>query len=128
MNSALRKILVALSLVSAGMAIYYFISLIIAGDFIHGFVAATSYTVCMLCGAIIGLMAEYTVRTNRNNTDDKNQLNAGIIFVVLGALIATTVSTLGIEGHAPIMIAYYLQTVMLLAILIVFRLSYRGER
>ena len=128
MNSALRKILVALSLVSAGMAIYYFISLIIAGDFIHGFVAATSYAVCMLCGAIIGLMAEYTVRMKRNNTDDKNQLNAGIIFVVLGALIATTVSTLGIEGHAPIMIAYYLQTVMLLAILIVFRLSYRGER
>ena len=127
MNSALRKILVALSLVSAGMAIYYFISLIIAGDFIHGFVAATSYAVCMLCGAIIGLMAEYTVRTNRNNTDDKNQLNAGIIFVVLGALIATTVSTLGIEGHAPIMIAYYLQTVMLLAILITFRLSYRGK-
>ena len=127
MNSALRKILVALSLVSAGMAIYYFISLIIAGDFIHGFVAATSYAVCMLCGAIIGLMAEYTVRTNRNNTDDKNQLNAGIIFVVLGALIATTVSTLGIEGHAPIMIAYYLQTVMLLVILITFRLSYRGK-
>ena len=79
MNSALRKILVALSLVSAGMAIYYFISLIIAGDFIHGFVAATSYAVCMLCGAIIGLMAEYTVRMKRNNTDDKNQLNAGII-------------------------------------------------
>ena len=128
MNSALRKILVALSLVSAGMAIYYFISLIIAGDFIHGFVAATSYAVCMLCGAIIGLMAEYTVRMKRNNTDDKNQLNAGIIFVVLGALIATTVSTLGIEGHAPIMIAYYLQTVMLLAILITFRLSYRGKR
>lgn len=127
MNSALRKILVALSLVSAGMAIYYFISLIIAGDFIHGFVAATSYAVCMLCGAIIGLMAEYTVRMKRNNTDDKNQLNAGIIFVVLGALIATTVSTLGIEGHAPIMIAYYLQTVMLLAILITFRLSYRGK-
>ena len=119
--------MVALSLVSAGMAIYYFISLIIAGDFIHGFVAATSYAVCMLCGAIIGLMAEYTVRTNRNNTDDKNQLNAGIIFVVLGALIATTVSTLGIEGHAPIMIAYYLQTVMLLVILITFRLSYRGK-
>ena len=127
MNSALRKILVALSLVSAGMAIYYFISLIIAGDFIHGFVAATSYAVCMLCGAIIGLMAEYTVRMKRDNTDDKNQLNAGIIFVVLGALIATTVSTLGIEGHAPIMIAYYLQTVMLLAILITFRLSYRGK-
>ena len=72
-------------------------------------------------------MAEYTVRMKRNNTDDKNQLNAGIIFVVLGALIATTVSTLGIEGHAPIMIAYYLQTVMLLAILITFRLSYRGK-
>jgi len=127
MNNALRKILIALSLVSAGMAIYYFISLIIAGDFIHGFVAATSYAVCMLCGAIIGLMAEYTVRTNRDNTDDKNQLNAGIIFVLLGAIIATTVSMLGIAGHAPIMIAYYLQTVLLLGVLVAFRLSYRGK-
>lgn len=127
MNDALRKILIALSLASAGMAIYYFISMVIAGDIIHGFVAATSYAVCMLCGAIIGLMAEYTVRVNRDNTDDKNQLNAGMVLVILGAVIATTVSMLGIGGHAPIMIAYYLQTVILFAILLIFRLSYRGK-
>ena len=128
MNTALRKILVVLSLASAGFAIYYFISMMIASDILHGFVAATSYAACTLCGAIIGLMAEYTVRTNRDNTDDKNQLNAGILFVLLGAVIATTVSMLGIGGHVPIMIAYYVQTVILLAILVAFRLSYRGKR
>ena len=128
MNDALRRILVALCLASAVMAAYYFVSMVIEGDTMHGFVSAASYVTCMLGGAFIGLLAAYTVRTERDNTDDKGQLNAGIILVILGAVIASTVSTLGIGKHGPIMIGYYLQTVILLALLIVFRLGYRGKR
>ncbi len=127
MKDALRKILVVLSLVSAAMAIYYFVMMIIEGDFVHGFVPATSFATCMLSGALIGLMACYTVRTNRDNTDDKNQLNVAMIFVVLGVAIASTVATLGIGKHMPIMMGYYLQSVILFAILLAFRLSYRGK-
>ncbi len=127
MKDALRKILVALSLVSAAMAIYYFVLMVIEGDFVHGFVPATSFATCMLCGSLIGLMACYTVRTNRNNTDDKNQLNVAMIFVILGVVIASTVATLGIGKHMPIMMGYYLQNIIMFAILLAFRLSYRGK-
>ena len=127
MKKALLTILASLGIVTTIMAIYYFVQMVIVGDLVHGFTAGVSYAVCMLCGALISFLVAYTVKVNRNNVDDKNQITAMIILVLLGVAISTTVSVWGIGEHLPIAIGYYLQTVFLLGILITLRLDYRGK-
>ena len=127
MKKSLLTILASLGMITAVMAVYYFMHMVIVGDFINGFTAGTSYAVCMLCGALISFLIAYTVKTNRNNTDDRNQITAMIIIVLLGAVICATISVWGIGEHLPIVIGYYLQTAILLAIMIALRLGYRGK-
>lgn len=127
MKKALLLILASLGIVTAAMAIYYFVHMVIIGDLVHGFTAGATYSVCMLCGALISFLIAHTVKVNRDNTDDKNQITAMIIFVLLGVVITTTTAAWGIGNNIPIVIGYYLQTVIMLAILIKLRLDYRGK-
>lgn len=117
----MRKILGRILLFSAAffgvMAIIIIARHLFMGEERAGAYTSCGFAVTMLYGALLSLGLSYTLRVKRGREDDKNQIIAGMIMVILGTVIcASTQIIYGIGQYLLSAIAYYIQSVLIFSV------------
>ena len=107
----LCTILLGTSAFAGVMAIVYLIKFIFFNDnFMHTMIAI-AFSASMVFGALLGIGLNYTIRVPRGREDDRNQVVAAMIIMLLGVAIGVSLHV--VEGIYPdywlIPIVFYAQ-------------------
>lgn len=121
----MRKILGRILLFSAAFFGVMAIVFLIRNIFFEGATQDGIYTSCgffatMLYGALLSLSLRYTLNAKRGRENDRNQLLAGAIFVILGTVICASMHIIfGIGQYWLAAVAYYIQSILIFSVCVV---------
>ena len=120
----MRKILGRILLFSAAffgaIAIILLVRHIFMGEHGDGVYTSCGFLVTMLYGVLLSINLCYSLYAKRGQEDEKNQLTAGIVLVILGTAICTSMLiVLGVGQYLLSAIAYYIQSVLILGVCVI---------
>ncbi len=120
----MRKILGRILLFSAAffgvMAIVLLVRHIFFGEQQDGLYTSCGFLVTMLYGALLSVGLCYSLNAKRGREDDRNQLAAGIVLVVLGTIICASMHMIfGVGQYLLSAIAYYIQSILIFSVCII---------
>lgn len=117
-RKVLGTILLAISAFTGVMSLVYLIKFLAFGIPMNGSaLTAIGLSVEMLYGAFLGVGMNYTIRVPRGKDDDRSQMIAWAIFIVLGTVIAASMHMiLGVGEYILIPIVLYAQNWLMLLI------------
>ena len=117
-RKVLGTILLAISAFTGVMSIVYLIRFLIVGFYFESeALVAVGITVSMLYGAFLGIGMNYTIRVPRGKEDDRNQMIAWLIMIILGTAIAVSLHLIiGIGQYILIPIVFYVQNWLMLLV------------
>ena len=92
------------------MSIVYLIKFLLFDSVFMGFMAAFAFATTMLFGSLMGIGLNYTVRVPRGREEDRSQVIAAMIMIILGTVICVSMHIiLGIGVYGVLSIAFYIQ-------------------
>ncbi len=109
-----RKILgtalLGISAFTGVMSIVYIIRFLFFDNEFMGFMAAFAFAASMLYGAFMGIGLNYTIRVPRGREEDRSQVIAAMIMMVLGTTICVSMHIIqGIGSYGVLPIVFYVQ-------------------
>ena len=109
-----RKILgttlLGISAFTGVMSIVYIIRFLFFDNEFMGFMAAFAFAASMLYGAFMGIGLNYTIRVPRGREEDRSQVIAAMIMMVLGTTICVSMHIIqGIGSYGVLPIVFYMQ-------------------
>ena len=92
------------------MSIVYIIRFLFFDNEFMGFMAAFAFAASMLYGAFMGIGLNYTIRVPRGREEDRSQVIAAMIMMVLGTTICVSMHIIqGIGSYGVLPIVFYMQ-------------------
>ena len=107
----LGTILLCTSAFAGVMAVVYLIKFIFFNDNFMNTMVAIAFAATMVFGALLGIGLNYTIRVPRGKDDDRSQVIAAMIFILLGVVVCASLQI--VEGVHPdywlIPVVFYVQ-------------------
>ena len=98
-RQVLGTILLCTSAFTGVMAVVYLIKFIFFNDNFMNTMVAIAFAATMVFGALLGIGLNYTIRVPRGKDDDRSQVIAAMIFMLLGVAICASLQI--VEGIYP---------------------------
>ena len=109
-RQALGRILLGISAFTGVMSIVYLIRFMFVREEYMGKMVASAFAATMLFGAFLAIGLNYTIRVPRGKDDDRSQVIAGIIMMILGTVICASMHiAMGVGTYAILPIVFYVQ-------------------